>query len=506
MKRIVYYSKMHMKRVYELLLFLLLLPVLSITPCWSQDVPGFRGINCRGTTPETVEVPVHLTVENIIWKTALNEGVSSPCIAGNRIFTTGFNAADSSLTTYCIDIANGEIIWEHQVFPDTLEDVHAVGSQAAATPYTDGKNVYSYFGSYGIICYNINGQVKWQKRLPIPETMYGSCGSPVIIEKKLILNRYSAGNPLILALNPESGELIWKSRLEAIPEYSEAQRSQATPVQWKDQIFIHRAMALSSLNIEDGMEKWKTVIASFGVGTPVVKDNMLYVNGFTNIGESRLYDRLPDFVTMVSDYDANGDTLIQFSEIPSNLAVFRRPEVNLPTDTVALWNQWVKRHDSSKDNALDKKEWNEMIDYWSKWYLTHGTIAVRLNENMNENPPEILWKEEEFIPEVPSVLLEGDKVYMVANGGIVTCMNKDTGQVIYRERLGAPGAYLASPLLAGNHIYFISYNGRITVVKPGTKLNVVNQLDLKEKTAASPVAAGNKLIVRTKKHLYAFGQ
>ncbi|MCA1758270.1 MAG: PQQ-binding-like beta-propeller repeat protein, partial [Bacteroidales bacterium] len=98
------------------------------------------------------------------------------------------------------------------------------------------------------------------------------------------------------------------------------------------------------------------------------------------------------------------------------------------------------------------------------------------------------------------------QVYMISNGGLVTCMNAETGEIIYREKLGAPGAYLASPLLANGHIYFVSYNGKITVVKPGDKLNVVSQCNLKEKIAASPVAVGNQLFVRTTETLYAFGK
>jgi outer membrane protein assembly factor BamB len=83
-------------------------------------------------------------------------------------------------------------------------------------------------------------------------------------------------------------------------------------------------------------------------------------------------------------------------------------------------------------------------------------------------------------------------------------MDPETGEVIFREKIGASGAYLASPLLANGHIYFASYNGVITVVKPDASLNIISRLNLKERIASSPVAAGNMLYLRTSGGLYAF--
>ena len=131
-------------------------------------------------------------------------------------------------------------------------------------------------------------------------------------------------------------------------------------------------------------------------------------------------------------------------------------------------------------------------------------MAVDLKNAGKTNTLEFLWKENEYVAEVLSLLVKDEQVYMATNGGIVSCMNRNTGKVIFRERIDTPGAYIASPLLANGHVYFASYNGRITVVKPDDKLNVVSQCNLKEKIAASPVAVKNQLFVLTAKGLYAF--
>jgi outer membrane protein assembly factor BamB len=93
---------------------------------------------------------------------------------------------------------------------------------------------------------------------------------------------------------------------------------------------------------------------------------------------------------------------------------------------------------------------------------------------------------------------------MIMDGGNVVCLNSRTGQILFRGRLGAPGAYLSSPLYANGYIYFASYNGKITIIKPGNKLNILARVDLHEKIAASPVALEKMLYIRTDSALYAF--
>jgi len=291
-----------------------------------------------------------------------------------------------------------------------------------------------------------------------------------------------------------------------IPGLTEVfQRSQSTPVLWNGQIILHRSLALSSVNLNDGKENWTIGLVSMGTSTPVILDDVLYVNGYTNIGEARLYDKLPDFNSMLSEFDMNHDSLIQFQEIPQNLAFFRRPELHLPlNDTLFSWNSMAPLYDISKDKALNNLEWAGMKKFWSKFYVDHGVVAIDLKKIGKKNTTEYLWKEKEYVAEVPSLVVDDERVYMITNGGIFSCIDKNNGDVIFRERIEAPGAYIASPLLAKGVIYFASYNGKITVVKPADSLRIISQFNLKEKIAASPVVVGNQLLIRTDKGLYAF--
>ena len=98
------------------------------------------------------------------------------------------------------------------------------------------------------------------------------------------------------------------------------------------------------------------------------------------------------------------------------------------------------------------------------------------------------------------------RVYAVTNGGIVSVLDEASGKLIYRGRLGAGGLDDASPIAAGDHVYFASAEGVVTVVRPGDKLEVVAHNDLGEPIFATPAVAQGRLYVRTTGHLYAFGR
>jgi hypothetical protein len=95
---------------------------------------------------------------------------------------------------------------------------------------------------------------------------------------------------------------------------------------------------------------------------------------------------------------------------------------------------------------------------------------------------------------------------MVNDGGIVTTLNPETGEQIKQGRLtGALGAYYASPVAAGGHLYFMSERGAIAVLPPGGDLTPMIVNDLAEDMYATPAFVDGRIYVRTVEALYAFG-
>ena len=489
------------------LVFMSIVIAYGCTHHLNDNWPQFRGLNSLGIAPIGSIPPTEIKTEkNLAWKIQVANGLSSPCIANGKIFLTGFNAPDSTLITYCIDQLKGTLIWEKKVKPDTLEKVHTIGSHATPTPYTDGSFVYIYFGVYGVICYDLQGNLSWEDRLPVLDAQYGSNGSPIVYDSLLIINRVDRSSPTVLALNKKNGKKVWESELEnTMIGTTSFNVSQSTPVIWNDQIILHRSFQVIALNINDGKQSWKIETGSTGNSTPIILNDTLYVNCWYNFGNTALFDSIPEFMAMLKKYDSNSNKLINLNEIPADMAMFKRPELNIPTrDTLIPVRGWASGYDSNKDKALNEKEWDIFRAYQLSFLKDHALLALKLNPAKTSESPKVLWTEKENIAEVPSLLKVNNQIYMITNGGIVTCLDSKTGMLIFRDRLGAPGAYISSPILAGNNIYFASYNGRITVIKPGEKLNIVSSSTLNGKIGASIVALDKYLYIRTDSALLSF--
>ena len=134
------------------------LPQDTIRNIW----PQFRGINCSGVAQPGQVPPVDLeSPEKLIWKSELLTGASSPCIWEERIFLTGFDKDSQQLQVMCFNRLDGKLLWNRIVPAKEIEPYHASANPADATPATDGNRIYVHFGSYGLLCYDLEGNEIW---------------------------------------------------------------------------------------------------------------------------------------------------------------------------------------------------------------------------------------------------------------------------------------------------------------------------------------------------------
>lgn len=114
----------------------------------------------------------------------------------------------------------------------------------------------------------------------------------------------------------------------------------------------------------------------------------------------------------------------------------------------------------------------------------------------------VKWKIKKGVPKSPSILLVGNEIYMVDDGGIASCVDALSGELHWQTRMGR--SYSASPTLADGRIYFQSENGLTTVINPGTEYDEVakNQLDEGSRTFASFAFVDEAILLRSETHLY----
>jgi outer membrane protein assembly factor BamB len=127
-------------------------------------------------------------------------------------------------------------------------------------------------------------------------------------------------------------------------------------------------------------------------------------------------------------------------------------------------------------------------------------LAIRPDGKGDVTGSHVAWRYGRAVPARTSPLVVDNLLYMVNEHGIASCVDVETGQNVWQERIG--NDFCASPVFADGHIYFADLDGNTTVIEPGRacKKIAVNKLD--DGCMATPAIAGGDLIVRTKTHLY----
>jgi outer membrane protein assembly factor BamB len=130
--------------------------------------------------------------------------------------------------------------------------------------------------------------------------------------------------------------------------------------------------------------------------------------------------------------------------------------------------------------------------------------AVRLGGRGDVTKTHTVWESREDVPKMSSMLYVSSRLYLATETGVAKCFKAATGEVLWRERLGAK--FSASPVWADGKIYFLAENGKMTVVEEGPTFKVVAQNELGEKCCASPAISQGNLFIRTDKAVYRIGE
>jgi outer membrane protein assembly factor BamB len=496
-------------RITQLLLSVVLIGTFSCTKEKDQieNWPQFRGINCSGLSAEGQNPPVSFGPNNnILWKANLPEGHSSPCIWGDYIFITGFEEEGKLLKMFCIDRNDGTIIWEENISVEEFEKVHSVSNPATATPVTDGEGVYFYFSSYGLLRCDFNGEQQWKLPIPVPKSYHGMGTSPIVTGDLVILNCFGHLNdPRLLAINKHDGSIAWKHSLPEQDNYSGD--SYSTPVIYKDQIIIYGSEDVAAYNIKTGDRIWRFFTGvSDAVCTPVIGNDILYTVSYSTLGNPDMRAQLPGFMEVAKKYDENGDFLLDKTEV-KDFRFLIYPEMPDVSGKMSVANNMVfGMYDKNQDELIDSTEWKIVDEYLESFYEKQGIKAIKLGGEGDISIDYFLWGNSEQVPHISSPLYYNNNVYMIKSGGIISCFHAESGRLLYREKLGASGAYFSSPIAANGKIYISSRNGIVTVFEAGDKLVILTQNDLDERITATPAVVDNKLYIRTADSLYSFGK
>ncbi len=203
--------------VFVLVVAALIASSSLLTIVVAEDWPQFRGPNGTGVSASTGLPEEFGPNNNVIWKTALPPGHSSPVLTKNRIFVTAHSEINKKekenykLLVICLDRQTGKLLWQREVARSIVGRLQNVNGPASPSPVTDGSNVYVLFQEFGMVSYDAAGKERWRLPLGPFNMFYGFGASPILVDDKVILP-VDQDNPssYLIAVDKNSGRVRWK--------------------------------------------------------------------------------------------------------------------------------------------------------------------------------------------------------------------------------------------------------------------------------------------------------
>ena len=258
-----------------------------------------------------------------------------------------------------------------------------------------------------------------------------------------------------------AGEIVWKARFD----YQSQHGAGGSPIVYGDLLIFNcdgsDVAFVVALDKRTGKVKWKTnrgFPADQAYTTPLVirvgdRDQLISVGAF----RARAYDPLTG------------------KEI------------------------WRVRYDDGFSN-VPRPVFAHGLVYIATGFQQPSLLAVKPDGAGDVTKTHIAWALKRGAPLTPSPIVVGDELYVVTDGGIATCVDAKSGNLIWQQRLG--GTYSASPVFADGRIYFLAEQGVTTVIAPGREFRKLAANALEGGLLASMAISGGSLFLRTDSHLY----
>lgn len=262
--------------------------------------PQWRGPLATGVAVDA-DPPLTWSVDkNIRWKSTLpGKGHSTPIVWGDRLFlTTAVPYGDAlpprhstapgthdgvpvthrhEFVVLAVNRSDGKLLWQksvHKKLPH--EGGHYTGSLASNSPVTDGQHVWAFFGSHGLHCLSVAGEIVWAKELGVMQTKHGhgESASPVLHGDTLVVNWDHDGQSFVVALDKRTGQQRWRVDRDE-------ETSWASPIVYEHagqpQLIVSGTNRVRGYELATGRVIWECGgMASNIVASPVAADGMVF--------------------------------------------------------------------------------------------------------------------------------------------------------------------------------------------------------------------------------------
>ncbi|MBA4189697.1 MAG: quinonprotein alcohol dehydrogenase [Planctomycetaceae bacterium] len=415
--------------------------------------PGFRGPTADGRSDSKGLVTTWSEKENILWKTPIHgKGWSSPVILGKQVWMT---TAD-------------------EVLADSTQPPKKGGAPSNAV-----KEV-SYFAvcvdrETGKIVHDVKLGTEQKPAYCHPFNSYAS-PTPFIEQGRLYAHFGSHGT---WCVDTESGKVLWERKDFKCDHF---RGPGSSPIVFGDNVYLifdgYDVQYVAALDKATGKTVWKT-------------------------------DRKIKYVKDDGDIKKAYATPVVLEVGGRQQLICPSAECTMAYDPKTGEEIWRIAHGGMNAAA-------RVVMGNGFFYLTSGYPAKLLAVKTDAKPDStgmlpkeaVAWTFTKEVPTRPSLVLDGDLLYLMSDGGIASCVEATTGKMLWSERLDRE--FTSSPVLANGNLYCCNQSGKIFVIAAGKTFNVVAENRLGEGRdagfMASPAVAGDVLFLRSKTHLYAVGK
>ena len=458
------------------------------TSDWPQfRGPGGSGISTSGTPP--VEFgPGH----NVVWKVSLPPGHSSPVLTKERIFVTAYE--QEKLLTFAIDRSSGKILWRREAPRPRRESFQRTHGPASPTPATDGSNVYTFFGDFGLLSYGPNGIERWRLPLGPFNNANGHGSSPILANGLVVLLCDQDSGSYVIAVEQETGKVRWKT------DRPEISRGYATPGIFRPadsppELIVPGAYMVVAYDLRSGKKLWWVTGMAWQLkSVPLFAKNTIYINSWEISGggfRGQEEEPLLPFKEILRVHDANRNSVLDREEVP-----YTKLKGN---------DQMWREADFDKDGVMNASDWRL---YTARSTATNNFVAIRHDGRRGDiTATNVLWRYRKALPNTPSPLLYRNLLWLVKDGGIVSTLDPKNGHAVKQGRLrNAIDKYWASPVAANGSIYMTSESCKVSVLTAEGQWTVQATNSFDDQCFATPAIAEGKIYFRTLNTLYCLGK
>ncbi len=283
--------------------FVTLLQVILFSGSPEGYRPSWRGPDTTGAVANAA-LPVSWSEnEHIRWKAALpGFGLATPIIWGDRLFVLTAakteRKAEKVMETdprmswakpivpdqyyqfrvIALDRETGKVLWDRAAVEKVPhETTHGDASWASSSPVTDGTHLVASFGSAGIFCYDMEGNLQWQVALGEMRTRrgFGEGASPALHGDTVIINWDHEDQSFIVALDKRTGKQRWKVDRDEPTSWS---TPAVAEVDGKPQVVVSATNKIRGYDLATGSLIWECGGMTVNtIPSPIVEGTTIYV-------------------------------------------------------------------------------------------------------------------------------------------------------------------------------------------------------------------------------------